>query len=152
MKPIKLKVKTSNESYPILIGANLVSKFSNLLSKNSIKFEKCLLVIDKNVPKKKIIQIKKGLKNKEVFTQFIKANEKNKNQKSLDLIVKILLKKNFSREDCLVSVGGGITGDVSGFAAREDLNLLIFQLLYYHKWTLRLVEKLESIPAMAKIL
>ena len=117
MKPIKLKVKTSNGSYPILIGANLVSKFSNLLSQNSIKFEKCLLIIDKNVPKKKIIQIKKGLKNKEVFTQFIKANEKNKNQKSLDLIVKILLKKNFSREDCLVSVGGGITGDVSGFAA-----------------------------------
>jgi 3-dehydroquinate synthase/shikimate kinase/3-dehydroquinate synthase len=29
----------------------------------------------------------------------------------------ILLTKNFSREDCVISIGGGITGDVSGFAA-----------------------------------
>ena len=29
----------------------------------------------------------------------------------------ILLNKNFSRDDCLISIGGGITGDISGFAA-----------------------------------
>jgi 3-dehydroquinate synthase/shikimate kinase/3-dehydroquinate synthase len=28
-----------------------------------------------------------------------------------------LLNKNFSRNDCLISIGGGITGDISGFAA-----------------------------------
>ena len=28
-----------------------------------------------------------------------------------------LLKNNFHRNDCLISVGGGITGDVSGFAS-----------------------------------
>ena len=28
-----------------------------------------------------------------------------------------MLNKNFSRDDCLISIGGGITGDVSGFAA-----------------------------------
>ena len=28
-----------------------------------------------------------------------------------------MLNKNFSREDCLLAIGGGITGDVSGFAA-----------------------------------
>ena len=117
MKPLKLKVKISTEKYPIIIGFNLLSKFSNLLNQNSIKFEKCLLVVDKNVPRKKIVQIKKVLKNKKIFVQFIKANEKNKNQKSLDIIIKILLKENFSRQDCLISIGGGITGDVSGFAA-----------------------------------
>ena len=29
----------------------------------------------------------------------------------------ILLNKNFNRNDCVISIGGGITGDVSGFAA-----------------------------------
>ena len=29
----------------------------------------------------------------------------------------ILLKKNFHRDDCLISIGGGITGDVAGFAS-----------------------------------
>jgi 3-dehydroquinate synthase len=32
-------------------------------------------------------------------------------------ILKILLDKNFSRQDCLITIGGGITGDVGGFAA-----------------------------------
>ena len=35
----------------------------------------------------------------------------------LNNILKILLSKNFSRQDCLITVGGGITGDVGGFAA-----------------------------------
>ena len=33
------------------------------------------------------------------------------------MILNKLLEKNFSREDCLISIGGGITGDISGFAA-----------------------------------
>jgi 3-dehydroquinate synthase len=32
-------------------------------------------------------------------------------------ILKILLNKNFSRQDCLITIGGGITGDVGGFAS-----------------------------------
>ena len=28
-----------------------------------------------------------------------------------------MLNKNFSREDCLIAIGGGITGDITGFAA-----------------------------------
>ena len=38
---------------------------------------------------------------------FFKANEKNKNIKNIDKILDILLKNNFSRNDCLISVGGG---------------------------------------------
>ena len=117
MKPIKLIVKTSTQKYPILIGSNLISKISKIINNNSIKFEKCLLIIDKNIPKNLIIKIKKSLKNKKLYFYFIKANEKNKNQKTINSILKILLNKNFSRNDCLIAIGGGITGDVSGFAA-----------------------------------
>ena len=55
--------------------------------------------------------IKKSLKNKKIYNHFISATEKNKNQKNINKITKILLNKNFSREDCLISVGGGIVGD-----------------------------------------
>ena len=117
MKPIKLIVKTNTQKYPILIGNNLISKISKIIKNNSIKFEKCLLIIDKNVPKTLIIKVKKSLKNKKLYSYFIQANEKNKNQKTTNSILKILLDKNFSRKDCLIAIGGGITGDVSGFAA-----------------------------------
>ncbi len=74
-------------------------------------------MIDKNIPKKKILKIKKSLKNKKVFSYLLDANEKNKNQQNVNLILNILLNKEFSRNDCLISVGGGITGDIGGFTA-----------------------------------
>ena len=117
MKTLKLIVKTKNQKYPIVIGNNLTKKLSNILKKNSINFKQCFLVVDKNVPKKFIKNIKNSLKNHKVFIHIFNANEKNKNFKSVDNILDLLLKKNFSREDCLISVGGGITGDTSGFAA-----------------------------------
>ena len=117
MKPIKLFVQTKTERYPILIGRNLISKLSNLLKKNSITFKKCLIVIDKNIPRKNVIRIIKSFKNIDTHKFEFYANEKNKNQKNVDKILNILLNKNFSRNDCIISVGGGITGDVSGFAA-----------------------------------
>ena len=117
MKPIKLIVKTNSEKYPVLIGRNLVENLSNLLKQNSINSKKYLLVVDKKIPKKIISKITKSLKSFEVYLHIFVASEKNKNQKSIDQILSILLKKNFTRNDCLVSIGGGIVGDVTGFAA-----------------------------------
>ena len=117
MRQIKLKVTTKTSSYYILIGSNLLSKLSKVLGHHSIKFQKCLLVIDKNVPRKAINKITRSLKNYEVYKHYFFANEKNKNMKNVNKILNILFDKNFSREDCLISVGGGITGDVGGFAA-----------------------------------
>jgi len=57
MKPIKLKIKTKTHEYPIIIGSYLVSNISNIFKKNSIQFKKCLLVVDKNIPKKIFLKI-----------------------------------------------------------------------------------------------
>jgi 3-dehydroquinate synthase/shikimate kinase/3-dehydroquinate synthase len=76
-----------------------------------------LLVVDKKIPKKMIDKFKNSLKKKKIYLYFIEANEKNKNIKTTNDILKILLDRNFSRQDCLITIGGGITGDVGGFAA-----------------------------------
>ena len=117
MKPIKLIVKTNSEKYPIIIGRNLISNLSRIFRTNSINFKKCLLVLDKNIPNKCVKQISRSLKKYEVYKFIYNANEKNKNQKNVNKILNLLLQKNFSRDDCLISIGGGITGDVAGFAA-----------------------------------
>ena len=117
MKPIKLKVKTNLDHYPIIIGSNLIRNLNSYLNKNSIIFNQCLLVIDKKVPKRLINNITKALKRKKVFKFNFDASEKNKNIKYVNEILKILLNKNFSRQDCLITIGGGITGDVGGFAS-----------------------------------
>ena len=117
MNQIKLNIETKTQKYPIYIGKKLSANISKIAKSNSINFNRCLLVVDSNVPKKFVSIIKKSLKNKMSYIHYFKANELNKNMKSINKILEILLNKNFSRDDCLISVGGGITGDVSGFAA-----------------------------------
>ena len=117
MKLAKLKVETNNQKYSIVIGDGVINNIKNLLKENSIEFNKCLIVADSKVPKIFIKKIFTLLSKKEIFIHYFNANELNKNQKSINKITAILLKKNFNRNDCLISLGGGITGDVSGFAA-----------------------------------
>jgi len=116
MKVNKIKVKTPNNEYPIIIGKNLINKLQTIFKDNSINFTKSLFVIDKKVPKKFTRQIFSSIKfKKEIF--FFDSSEINKNQKNVDNILKILLLKNFHRNDCIISIGGGITGDITGYAA-----------------------------------
>jgi len=117
MNTIKLQINTSNHKYPIIIGSGLISKLPKLLSYNSIKFNKCLLVIDNKIPKTLINKLIKSLPKKKTIIYLFKAKELNKNQMNVNKILETLLENNFNRNDCLISVGGGITGDVSGFAS-----------------------------------
>jgi 3-dehydroquinate synthase len=117
MSLIKLYVKTGNHKYPIFIGNNILNKFRIILKESLINFNQCLVVADKNVPKKLIDKVLNSLPKKKISLHYFNSSEKNKSQKSIDNILSILLSKNFNRNDCLISVGGGITGDVSGFAA-----------------------------------
>ena len=117
MKKIKLKVKTKSKTYPIIIGKNVITQISNILKSNNISFEKTLIIVDSKLPKKKLSILKKKIISKKKIILFFNASEKNKNLKSINLILNKLFKLNFNRNDCIISFGGGITGDVSGFAA-----------------------------------
>ena len=117
MNKIKLKIKQRYQNYPIIIGQNIISNFSSLVKNCNLKISKYLLVVDKNVPKNMVKKLCNSIGSKEKSIFLFEANEKNKIQKSADTILNILLKKNYSRDDCLIAVGGGITGDVTAFAA-----------------------------------
>jgi len=116
MKINKIKINTKSKSYWILIGNNLLNNNSKNIQSNKINFKKCLVIKDKNVPKKFILKIKSKLKKKIIVKTF-KLNEKNKNFKNVTEILNLLFKNKFNRNDCLIALGGGITGDVAGFAA-----------------------------------
>ena len=116
MNKIKLNVKTKSKTYPIIIGKNVITQISSILKSNNINFEKTLIIVDSKIPKKKLNILKKKIFAKK-FIFFFNASEKNKNLKSVDLILNKLFKFNFNRNDCIISFGGGIVGDVSGFAA-----------------------------------
>ena len=61
MKAVNIKIKTKNNSYSIVIGNNLIKNLMKVIKRNSLDFNRCLIIVDKNVPKKFLNQIKLSL-------------------------------------------------------------------------------------------
>jgi len=124
---MKLKVKTDKNNYSIIIGKNLCSMIYKIILNERIYSQKFLLVYDSKVPAKLIKSIISRFNKDIIEKKKIVFNEKSKNLKTVSSIVKILEKNNFSRNDSLISVGGGICGDVCGFASsifKRGLNFI----------------------------
>jgi len=124
---MKLKVKTNINNYSIIIGKNLCSKINKIILNERIYSKKFLLVYDSKVPAQMIKSIINRFNKNIIEKKKIVFNEKSKNLKTVSSIVKILEKNNFSRNDSLISVGGGICGDVCGFASsifKRGLNFI----------------------------
>ena len=116
MKQTKIIVETKNRKYPILIGTNFSNNLSKIFKDNSINFNKCFLLIDDKLEKKTVKILIKSIKQKKIIYKF-RSSEKNKNINQISKILDLLQKNNLNRNDCLITVGGGITGDTGGFAA-----------------------------------
>ena len=112
-----LKVKTKSKNYNIYIGNNIFNQFNKKIKKENINFKKTLIIIDKNVPKIFIKKINFKINSKKKLDFLFNASEKNKDFNSVNSILKILMENNFTRSDVIICLGGGIAGDVSGFAA-----------------------------------
>ena len=117
MKNQEIKFKSKSHNYSIIIGKNSINLLPKKIKSLCPKSKNIAFLIDKNVPIKFKINLKKKLKNYNLLFLSFSANEKNKSFNSVNYYLKILLSKNFNRSDLIISIGGGITGDVAGFVA-----------------------------------
>lgn len=106
-----ISVKTSLGEYSIVLKRGALNQIGNLLNLN----RKVLIVTDDGVPCEYAQKVANASKTPVVFT--IPQGEQSKQMDSLTAILKSLVENNFTRSDCVVAVGGGVVGDVSGFAA-----------------------------------
>jgi len=117
MKTTKLKVKNLNSNYSIIIGKNILGEVSKQITTLCPNAKKVALIVDKNVPNKFKTKIKKYLKKYKIYTFEYSVNEKFKSFVNVNKLVERCLANNFNRNDVLISMGGGILGDFSAFAA-----------------------------------
>ena len=68
--------------------------------------------MDKNVPTIYRRKIKKSLKKYKVIFYNFNANEKSKSFSTVSYFLNKLLTENLTRSDLIISIGGGITGDL----------------------------------------
>ena len=117
MKTQQIKFNSENRRYSILIGNNILRLLPKKIKSICPKTKKIALIFDQRLPKKYKKIICNNLKDYNVTTLNFLPNEKTKSLKSVNFFLNKLLSKNFNRTDLLISIGGGITGDLIGFVA-----------------------------------
>jgi len=117
MKIQEVRFKNKSNKYSIFIGKNSINVLPKKIKLLCPEARKIALIFDKKVPIKFRRLLQKKLKNYNLTVLPFVASEKNKSIDTVGRLLKILLSKNFNRSDLLISLGGGITGDVVGFVA-----------------------------------
>lgn len=108
---MELDVKTGNSSYKVLVEKGILDCAGSELNLE----RKVLVVTDDGVPSSYAEKIMKA--SKEGYVYVIPQGEESKNIANLTDILSFLVDHDFSRKDCVIAVGGGVVGDLSGFAA-----------------------------------
>ncbi len=85
---------------------------------------KVLIVTDSGVPAQYAKTVASRCKS--AFIEVFPQGEQNKNMDTYQAILARLVKEGFSRSDCVVAVGGGVTGDMAGFAAASYMRGIDF--------------------------
>lgn len=106
-----IAVKTSQGGYDIIFGRGTHLTASKYLSLD----RRVLVVTDDGVPAQYASVVAKQCKNGYVLT--LKQGEATKNLDSFKQILSKLCELGFTRTDCVVAVGGGVVGDLAGFAS-----------------------------------
>ncbi len=114
-----INVQSLKHSYPIYVGSGLLSKSGSLLKKVVEPGCRVMIVTQQSVPVVHRKKLEYALQRAGfwIFHHYLPQGEKAKSEKELFTLIAALLKNGFERGDAIVALGGGITGDVSGFAA-----------------------------------
>ena len=113
--------------YNIVIE-NDFSKLAENVTKLEISGRKLAVITDSNVGPlyaDKVAQCLKETGNN-IFVYTFEAGEKNKNLNTVQDVYEFLIKNKFDRKDMLVALGGGVVGDLTGFAAATYLRGIDF--------------------------
>lgn len=106
-----INIKSRIKDYSIIIKKNSLRELSNLFS---LDYKKVLIVTDDNIPLEYIEDVKSNFDYVNVLVL-----PHGENTKSIENYLKIqetLLNNNFSRKDLVIALGGGVIGDLVGFA------------------------------------
>ena len=111
----QLQVELNDKGYPIYIGTGLLRQ-KELLVKH-IKSKQVLIVTNTTISPLYLGDVIKSLKNFQVEVVELPDGEQYKNLENLTKIFDQLLTKKYSRNATLIALGGGVIGDMGGFAA-----------------------------------
>ena len=111
-----INIDLGQRSYPIYVGDNLLS--NNIIFKKHIRTKKIALVSNTTVAPLYLDTVISALGNdKEIIPILLPDGEQYKNIDTLNKIYDVLLQNKCDRDILLIALGGGVIGDITGYAA-----------------------------------
>ena len=122
-----LKLELGERSYKILIGTNLIKNAGDLIYP-VLKQPRVVVVTDENVAPLYLPTLKQSLSAVGIsHTEIIMpAGEQTKSFSHLERVLDALLDQKIERGTSLIALGGGVIGDLTGFAAAIALRGIDF--------------------------
>lgn len=111
----KLNVALGERSYPVYIGAGLLSRKGML--DEYVRSSRILIVSNEIVAPLYLDKALSLFPDRSCAYEILPDGERYKTQETLDRIYSRLLRDNYGRTSTLVALGGGVVGDMTGFAA-----------------------------------
>jgi shikimate kinase/3-dehydroquinate synthase len=125
--PRRLSVVLSTTRYDLVIGDGLLARAGALLAP-VLPQKRAVVVSDANVARLHLRTVLTGLGDNgiETSTIIVPAGEATKNVASYLSVVDQLLEARVERRTAVIALGGGVVGDLAGFAAATTLRGLPF--------------------------
>ncbi len=111
----KLNVELGDRSYPILIGADLLEQ--NGILDPFLGASDVMIVTNDVVGPLYLEKLKKILGNRRLCSVVLPDGEASKTIETLQVVFDRLVEERFARDCVLLTLGGGVVGDIGGFAA-----------------------------------
>jgi 3-dehydroquinate synthase len=110
-----LSVQLGERSYPIYIGARLLQDRD--LLRRHVRSGTVMIVSNETVAPRYLPPVRRAFDGLRVDAAILPDGEAYKNLTTLETIYTALLENRHDRSTTLVALGGGVVGDIAGFAA-----------------------------------
>ena len=109
---------TKPKQYDITIENGILNNCGKIIRK-SVKGDNCVIVTDSNVAPLYLATVKTSIERAgiAVHTHIFPAGEENKTLKTVEEMLFAFCESGLTRSDFVVALGGGVTGDLTGFAS-----------------------------------
>ncbi len=117
---MNLLMQLPSGGYDIILERGALSRAADYLRRH----DRALIVTDTGVPGEYARRVAEGCREAHIVT--VPMGEGSKSFATLEQLLRVMLEKGFTRTDCVVAVGGGVVGDLSGFAAASYMRGIAF--------------------------
>lgn len=113
-----LEIETGGDRYAVLVGTGLLQRTGEFV-RQKINGKRCALIVDANVPPGFVEMVGASLRTSGFMVErySIAGGEAAKSMTQVALLCEQMSVAGLDRSSFVVSLGGGVTGDLAGFVA-----------------------------------